>query len=154
MILAVCFHAWRRHRNLAQQPCNYNGWTTANRRLSVAVDGRKIKRELWGTKSSQWCHPKPLKISTEQSGKVAGFSSFGRQRSGCFSITWTAGVWWPDFKPQIGTKLGRWSGRNRKIWPSQFRVKQVGFLGRFWQLLSHSLTRVYVTPFPASSFTF
>ncbi|KAK9233508.1 hypothetical protein WN943_023758 [Citrus x changshan-huyou] len=42
----------------------------------MAVDGWKIKRESWGTKSSQWCHPKPSKIPAEQGGKVAGFSSF------------------------------------------------------------------------------
>ncbi|GAY69224.1 hypothetical protein CUMW_270300 [Citrus unshiu] len=46
------------------------------------MDGRKWKRELWGTKSNQWCHPKPAKISAKQSEKVASF----KLRSSAFRL--------------------------------------------------------------------
>ena len=39
------------------------------------MDGRKWKGASWGIKSNRWCHPKPAKIPTEQSGKVAGFQA-------------------------------------------------------------------------------
>lgn len=151
MIPAVCSHAWRRHQNLARQSCYYNGWTTTNRRLLVGVDGQKIKGESWGTKSSRCCHPKPVKISTEQGGKVAGFSSFGHRRSSCFPATWTIGAWWPVCKLQIGTKLDRLGGRNHKISPGRISGQTGRVSGRF----TASLTLSYVCIcFPVSNFFF
>ncbi|GAY66668.1 hypothetical protein CUMW_250610 [Citrus unshiu] len=54
------------------------------------MDGRKWKRESWGTKSNWWCHPKSAKILAEQSEIVAGFklrSPAFRFQSNSFGLT-------------------------------------------------------------------
>ena len=152
MIPAVCSHAWRRHQNLAQQSCYYNGWTTTNRRLLVAVDGQKIKRESWGTKSSRCCHPKPVKISTEQGGKVAGFSSFGHRRSSCFP----AGRFGHDGRSssfRLVPNLTGWVAGITRYGRVEVQVKRVGFRVGL-QLLSLSRTCVSVSLCQTSYFTF
>ena len=136
---------------------NSNNRLAAKQLFSVAMDGRKWKRESWGTKSNRWCHPKPAKIPAEQSETVAGF----KLRSPVFrlvSATRMARGRRPTSKLQIGTKLGWNGGQKWKLWPGHVRGSGRVFrsvVGSVWQLLSHSLLHVHMFPlFPAYSFTY
>ena len=139
--------------NLPRQLCNYNGWITTNRRLSVAVDEWKIKKELWGTKLRWWRG----RILVESMAVVMGFgrdfSSLKRRQSRRFLATVTIGVWPASHELLIDTLLDRWGGQNREIQSSQVRGSSRGF-GSVWKVLSLSHTCVHVPLFQASSFTF
>ena len=104
------------------------------------MDDRKWKRESWGTKSNQWCHPKPAKIPAEQSETVLGFQAsiagilIGFRRRG-----------WQGNDGRLPSLIlvpssAENRGQKRKLWPGQFCGS--GFLGQL--IASVSLTRVCI----------
>ena len=152
MIPAVRSHTWRRHRNLARQPCNYNGWTIANRRLSVAVDGRKIKRESWGTKSSRWCHQNRWKFrqsKVESRGFFKLWSPtfwlfFGDVDSRGMMAGLQASDWyqaWPIGWPESQDMAGSISGQMGRVFGSVLIASLSLFF--YFYLLFNRLTLVF-----------
>ena len=93
--------------------------------------GRKMMLVTWGVEPTWKCAQTPAKSTAAKTGLGHEFSSFNRRRSSHFPATRTAGLWWLASKLQIGTKLGRWGGRNHEIRAGQCRGSgRVGFAGQ------------------------
>ena len=107
---------------------NFNNWPAAKQWLSVPMDGRKWKRESWGTKSNRWYHPKPAKIPVEQSEIVAGFKLrlpafrlvFGDEDGKGTTAGFQASDWYqarPKGWPEMGDMAGsRVAGSGSSFW--------------------------------------
>ena len=112
----------------------------------TAVDGRKWKRESWGTKLRWWRGQISVRSMAVVMGFGCGFSSLKRRRSGQFPTKMTVKVWPASHKLSIDTLLGRSGGRNCEIWPGYVRGlgRVFGFVvGSVWQLLSHVHVSVF-----------